>query len=263
MRLFDDAQALARVVGSLGHADFGTALLAWLQATPLKPAHVTAFRFDAQLQARVVVAAGAGRDRIARQSARLYAGSGLARHDRLLAALAGGSPAAVVRVQRRDIVDSGYGQQLWDRHGLVDRLSALSRGGDGIWTTLNVYRDAPDGAFTSVAVRRFTEYAPLLSALLDRHLASLQPAAAPGPARRVPREAAAALLARLPGRLSPRELEVCALSLSGHTRAGSALVLGLAESSVATLRERAYRKLGIHGTGELFALCLRQQDVQS
>lgn len=257
MSLHDDAQALARVVSAQGRADFGTALLAWLQPTALKPAHVTAFCFDAQLQARVVVAAGAGRDRIARQSARLYAGSGLARHDRLQAALAGDQPAAVVRVQRRDIVDRGYGQQLWDRHGLVDRLSALSRGRDGVWTALNVYRDAEDSAFTAAAVRRFEALAPLLSALLAQHLASLQPAAAPGPARRVPREAAAAMLARLSGGLSPRELEVCALTLSGHSRAGSALALGLAESSVATLRERAYRKLGIHGTGELFALCLR------
>lgn len=257
MSLHNEAQALARVVNAAGGAEFGTSLLDWLHPTPLRPAHVTAFRFDAQLQARVLVAAGAGRDRIARQSAKLYAGSGLARHDRLRAVLEGNAPAAVVRVQRRDITDRGYGQQLWDRHGLVDRLSALSRGDDGVWTALNVYRDAEDGAFSSAAVRRFEALAPLLSALLSQHLARLQPAAAPGPARRVPREAAAAMLARLPGGLSARELEVCALTLSGLSRAGSALALGLAESSVATLRERAYRKLGIHGTGELFALCLR------
>ena len=37
----------------------------------------------------------------------------------------------------------------------------------------------------------------------------------------------------------------------------TAHALGIAASSVATLRERAYRKLQIHGAGELFALCLQ------
>ncbi|MBK9360144.1 MAG: hypothetical protein IPM99_02925 [Rubrivivax sp.] len=98
---------------------------------------------------------------------------------------------------------------------------------------------------------------PQMLALLRRHLADLQPAADTGPATRVPPEAAAALLQRLPVRLSVREREVCALTLAGHTRQGIGLTLGIAESSVATLRERAYRKLQIHGAGELFALCLQ------
>ena len=93
-------------------------------------------------------------------------------------------------------------------------------------------------------------------ALLRRHLAALRPGVQDGPATRLSPEAAAALLLRLPARLSRREQEVCALTLAGHTREGIGLALGIAPSSVATLRRRAYGKLAIHGAGELFALCL-------
>lgn len=77
------------------------------------------------------------------------------------------------------------------------------------------------------------------------------------PASRLGQEAAAALVARLPVRLSAREHEVCALTLAGHTREGIGLRLGIAASSVATLRKRAFLKLQIHSAGELFALCLQ------
>lgn len=247
------------MVDALGSSAFGTALLDGL-ALPLRVAHVTAFRFDAGLQARVVLTASAGGGAAARHSAQVYAGSGLYRHDRLLGVLqrtaTGAAVPAVLRMRRSDIADAAYGRQLWDRFGLVDRLSALACL-DGPWTAINVYRDRATGPFTPADARRFAALSPLLLALLRRHLADLQPAADAGPATRVPPEAAAALLQRLPVRLSTREREVCALTLAGHTRQGIGLALGIAESSVATLRERAYRKLQIHGAGELFALCLQ------
>lgn len=252
------APALAATLDALGTRAFGPALLAAL-AAPLRPAHLTVFRFDAGLSARVVLTAGGDGGRVAEHSARVYGGSGLYRHDRLLAALrrpaAAGDTPLRLRTRRRDIANAAYGEQLWDRFGLVDRLSALDAH-EGPWTAINVYRDGTTGPFGRVECRRFAVLAPLLLALSRRHLAALQPAAETGAATRVPPEAAAALLRRLPARLSAREREVCALTLAGHTRQGIALALGIAGSSVATLRERAYRKLQIHGAGELFALCL-------
>lgn len=254
-----DAAALAHVVESLGADRFGAALLTWL-APALQAAHATAFRFDAGLQARVVLTATADGGAVALQSARVYAGSGLYRHDQLLSALrrhseAGDDAPAIVRLRRQDIDDEAYGEQLWDRFGLVERLSALTLL-DGHWTAFNLYRDRAAGAFSAAEVRRFAGLAPLLLALLGRHLATLQPTAQTGLAGRIGPEAAAALLLRLPAKLSGREREVCALTLAGHTREGIGLALGIAASSVATLRRRAYRKLQIHGAGELFALCL-------
>ena len=59
-------------------------------------------------------------------------------------------------------------------------------------------------------------------------------------------------------RLSRREAEACARALIGVTNLGIALDLGVKESTVATLRRRAYRKLGISSLQELFLLCLRR-----
>ncbi|MBL8303218.1 MAG: helix-turn-helix transcriptional regulator [Ideonella sp.] len=322
-----DAAALARVVEHIGGKDFGARLLDWLAPT-MRASHATAFRFDADLGARVVMTASMGGESIALQSARVYAGSGLYRLDRLQGYLRGqalppplgegrgggglppdapahphprpeeegasavsdppahlhrspeheaAGPAAnsparprahaasegegatappVLRLRREEITDPAYAEQLWDRFGLVDRLSTLALQ-DGEWTALNLYRDRRSGAFDRRALRRFTALAPLLLALLHRHLRALQPAAQVAPAARLGQEAASALLSRLPVRLSAREHEVCALTLAGHTREGIGLRLGIAPSSVATLRKRAYLKLQIHGAGELFALCLQ------
>lgn len=258
-----DAAELAPVVAALGSEAFGTALLVWLMPS-LGAAHATAFRFDAGLQARVVMAAGALGGAVARESARVYLGSGLYRHDRLrgLIGRVPGSPSqaagdgpVLLRTRRADIASPAYGAALWDRFGLVDRLSALALV-DGQWTALNLYRDAAAGPFTPAALRRLARLAPLLMALLGRHLALLRPEG-DGAATRLSPEAAAALLQRLPVALSGRERAVCALTLAGQSRPGIALALGIAPSSVATLRARAYRKLGIHGAGELFALCLQ------
>lgn len=256
-----DAAALARVVERLGAEDFGSALLAWL-APSLQAAHATAFRFDAGLQARVVLTASSGGSAVALQSAKVYAGSGLYRHDQLLGELRRqheirDDVPAIVRLRRADIDDEAYGEQLWDRFGLVERLSAVALL-DGHWTAFNLYRDRAAGVFAARELRQFSALAPLLMALLRRHLGALRPAAQPGALGRIGPEAAAALLSRLPVRLSAREREVCALTLAGHTREGIGLALGIAASSVATLRRRAYRKLQIHGAGELFALCLPQ-----
>lgn len=259
-----ESLALAATVDALGSAAFGPALLAWLRPT-LDPAHVTAFLFDADVSARVVLTASAaggsaGGPSVADASARVYAGSALYRRDRLALVLQQRGPQSadapvVVRLQRADIADAAYGQGLWDRFGLLDRLSGLD-GSGGRWLAFNVYRDGGRGPFSAPQARRFAQRAPLLLALLRRHLAAREPGQdAPG---RLSPEAAGALLQRLPVRLSPREREVCAMTLAGHTREGIGLSLGIAASSVATLRVRAYRKLQIHGTGELFALCLQQ-----
>ena len=255
-----DSAALARVVDRLGSADFGDALLACL-APALDASHATAFRFDAELQVRIVMTASLDGSDLALHTARVYGGSGLYRQDRLLETLrefgarADDMPA-IVRLRRSEIVDQAYGEQLWDRFALVDRLSALCLL-DGRWTALNLYRDTGRGSFGARELRRFATLTPLLLALLRRHLAQMQLAATPSPSARVSVEALAALLRRLPIRLSPREREVCALTLAGHSREAIGLSLGIATSSVATLRERAYRKLQIHGASELFALCLQ------
>ena len=54
--------------------------------------------------------------------------------------------------------------------------------------------------------------------------------------------------------LTKRELSVCALALAGTTIEGTALNLGLKNTSVITYRKRAYGKLGISSINEMFSL---------
>ena len=55
--------------------------------------------------------------------------------------------------------------------------------------------------------------------------------------------------------LTDREQDVCARIVAGYSSEAIALDLGLAASSVATYRKRAYAKLGICSQHDLFALC--------
>lgn len=59
--------------------------------------------------------------------------------------------------------------------------------------------------------------------------------------------------------LSRRESQVCDCIVRGLSVEGTAIELGLAASSVRTLRQRAYRKLGINSAGELMALIINDR----
>ncbi len=54
--------------------------------------------------------------------------------------------------------------------------------------------------------------------------------------------------------LTPRERQVCARAAMGWSVEATALDLGIAKSSVVTLRQRAYRRLAISSPFELCAL---------
>jgi DNA-binding CsgD family transcriptional regulator len=66
------------------------------------------------------------------------------------------------------------------------------------------------------------------------------------------------MLQSLNAGLTPRELQVCAHALAGITVAGIATTLGVKDSTVATLRRRAYAKLGVVSLSALFAKCIAQ-----
>ncbi len=62
--------------------------------------------------------------------------------------------------------------------------------------------------------------------------------------------------------LSKREAEVCDCIVRGLTGAGAAIELGIAESTVRTLQQRAYRKLNITAATELMALMLHDRHAE-
>ena len=74
--------------------------------------------------------------------------------------------------------------------------------------------------------------------------------------RRPSKEQLERLVAGLSDSLTDREIQVCARAILGMTGEGIGLELGIKLPTVATLKKRAYAKLNISSSNELFALCL-------
>ncbi|MFC3228420.1 helix-turn-helix transcriptional regulator [Marinibaculum pumilum] len=148
--------------------------------------------------------------------------------------------------QRADeIADLGYRRACYDRTGIVDRLSLVRAGGrDRV--ALSLYRSRAAGPFADGLREAATGAFPLLLEVVDRHLASLPPAADASPA-----EGEARLRRRFPD-LTPRECAVAARVLAGQSAARIAMELGIAESTVVTHRKRAYARIGVDGMKALF-----------
>ena len=160
----------------------------------------------------------------------------------------GGAPAVtVLHWLPNDIPVSAWRSEIYDREHLAGRLSFLYTPQPGQAYSINLYRREPLGAFRSGEVDRLLAVAPLLRQVHRQVLARPVPTASlPIPIDRTILDAER-VLARMQLKLSPRELQVCARIASGVTADGIAADLGIAPSTVATLRKRAYGKLGDAG----------------
>lgn len=176
----------------------------------------------------------------------------LAWHRRCLDGQIEGRSVALSR--RSAIPDPAYRQRFFDAPRLDLKLSIFARAGDEA-IYLNFYRHQSDGMFLPEEVTALALAAPVLWRALRRHHGGVTPAArSPAAPRRRVEILRRALAARsLP--LTDREQDVCARIVAGYSSEAIALDLGIAPSSVATYRKRAYAKLGICSQHDLFALC--------
>lgn len=261
-----NAEQIAGLVDAIGRPDLGGTVLAAL-GPALRCAHLSAFVFDAHLQAHQVMAESLGRDpALAERAGRMAQATGLLRVDPNTRAInavgkgpkgeSSGAQGEILTTRRRatDIAVDDQARELYARFQLADRVSLLARARDG-WFALNLYRACADGEFDSATLTAWDGLARLLASLLRRHFEWQVPTAW----RKVTKPDNAALerrLAGLPGALSLREQQVCARALRGITNPGIALDLGVQVSTVSTLRRRAFAKLGISTLGELFLMCL-------
>jgi len=250
---------LAEVVEALGGDAFPAALLrsltGWLPCD-----HLSVMVFNADLSARVVGAASRGPLNIAEEAGRLYERGRFYQLDpgtRQMRSDAGGGPV-LLRLRAADIQDGDYQRSIYGRFRLSERLSVIDRVTDH-WLMLNLYRERDTAHFTSRQGERLRTLAPLLLSLVGKHL-TLTRAPASSPANSGARSVAflESLLTSCNAQLTSRERAVCARALAGLTLAGIASDLGVKGSTVATLRQRAYSKLGISSLSQLFALCIEQ-----
>lgn len=124
--------------------------------------------------------------------------------------------------------------QIYDRHGLRERLSIVSAEEGDALLAVNLYRHREQAAFSDDEIDAVAGNARLLLACVHRHLATARPDVMQA--------------------LTPREREVCERMLKGWTYDGIAADLGLSAATIKTYRDRAFDRLGIHHRNELFAL---------
>jgi len=145
---------------------------------------------------------------------------------------------------------------IYQAQGLRERVSAVMRQPDGSVFALNFYSMTEGVPFTSDALLRFVQMAPLLLAITTKHVDISFNASAPCTGG-VHRER----LIRMCPTLTKRELDVCERVLRGMTQDGIAVDLGISPSTAKTYRNRAFCRLGISFRGQLFARMMDPPDV--
>lgn len=252
-QIFAHQKVAAESVLMLAHAAAGVELDEAIQAVIERHLGVDHFSVFGQgrTQMPVVLAAG-GRDRdgVSPALARAYA-TRFCRWDPVASSMQDRPPAGQVVVHNRraaEVRNPSYRHECYDKPGITERLTIGSGTDDG-WRTLHLYRKHRSPAFTDADVRRALRAAACILTALPAPRAAGE---ANGGKRRLPwfRER----LHGLPAQLTGREVEVCARALIGMTVEGTALDLGIAPTSVATYRKRAYQRLNITSQNEMFAL---------
>lgn len=156
--------------------------------------------------------------------------------------------------------DAAYRRHFFERNDLIDKASIAAAVESGV-VYCNFYRMGGSGRYSPEDWRRLTHFLPLVTSLIAAHYKMRH--AYPAADATADGSGARSLIHSVIGRAAPpfdrltgREREVCARVLLGFTSEAIALDLGIASSSVATYRKRAYHKLGIASQNELFSLCL-------
>ncbi len=251
---------LPELIPALGRQEFPAEILRALQK-PLGASHLSVFAFDRNMVPSLVAAESIGGTRIAGKAGKIYEDKILYRHDpnirRVRSGDTGNTQALVFRLNAADISDFEYRRRIYDRFGLVERLSVIDQIG-GMWFVENFYRDARMGRFSEAQLGFLSEVAAVLAALVGKHLA-MNPPPAWQSYRRPRIDLMERRLRGLDASLTERQIQVCARALMGMTNTGIALDLGVGKPTVATLRRRAYARLNITSLNELFAKCLSNE----
>ena len=157
------------------------------------------------------------------------------------------APVTALLYDAADIPDPAWREQIFIGRQLTGRLSFLYSPVPRTIFAINLYRNRQNGKFEEADVARLLGLAPLLKRA-HRNALFAQFASPDTPLRVASIERT---LQRTAPQLSAREREVCARIACGMGADGIAAELGVASSTVTTLRKRAYLKLSIHGWQQL------------
>jgi DNA-binding CsgD family transcriptional regulator len=160
--------------------------------------------------------------------------------------------ALVLHQQRGDEIENdAYRAACYAQPNVSDRLSLLVQPVDGVWLSINLYRDRAHGVFASGELERIESVAPLFAHAAKGHYALN------GQHQQGAGVAMLARVRRLCPALTPRELDVLRGTLEGASAVEIAAQMGVKPASVVTYQKRAYARLGISNQRQLFALCMQ------
>jgi DNA-binding CsgD family transcriptional regulator len=239
-------QALAKVIDQVGRPDFARRGLAQLNRL-LRVGSWSVYRLHSEQAPVLHLSASQGVADTTAACFAIYRDAGLYRRDRSFEAVRTQrrpGRCMLLRMHASEAPNAEHREAIYQRHGMLERLSVARLDDDGSLLSMNLYRHDAQGSFDGVDVAQLASIAAPLLAAVSRH-AGLTTAPRPMGPRAV-------LTARCPA-LTSRELDVLERLLQGLTYDGIAADLGLSVGSVKTYRARAFDRLGIHFRNELFA----------
>jgi DNA-binding CsgD family transcriptional regulator len=144
---------------------------------------------------------------------------------------------------------------IYDRNGVIERIAVSSRAGRSGLRSFYL-RSTTSGWFSTDEFDALCEVLPIVHGLIGlRHQivgTTRHPVGGGAIASRLRDTNVPGFLG-----LSPREAEVCDLLLDGKSIAASALELNVSETTIRTLRQRAFHKLRVGSARELMALFIQ------
>jgi DNA-binding CsgD family transcriptional regulator len=247
-----DAAAVGQMMAAMGEADARALPRSIVRALDhdLPVGHCAVFEFSEQARPRLCFEAGAQSAPAIPDEAGTSYVAGHYQADRLYGLvcelLRSRQPETVILAQgRKDISDRAYLQNCYQRGNVSDRLTmvlpATQEPRVDRWLAVNLYRQQGTSPF---AVEDLARAEPLLrlvgAAVAARHRLARNAPQCPTPAPAAPA-------------LSAREREVADLLCAGRSTPEIAGHLGIAPTTVTTLRKRAYAKLGAANAQEFAA----------
>ena len=250
-------EKLGRLFESLGTAGFGAEWLKFVDCHT-RVEYCTAFFLPITGAPSVIVAESRNAGVNAARAAALDYLEGFISRDENLASLMQSLRGRLIAwrwVHRDSIADSKYRAKFYDEVHISEKFSFVARATLGT-IYVSLYRGSNDSPFQPDELRSLRRLSPVCIGALRKHLALVPPEIDRTHQRSERLRLIHGLLISQGNHLSPREAEVCAHVVLGYSTIAIGSVLGIAESTVATIRKRAYARLGINSQNELFAICL-------
>lgn len=245
-----DIGPLSALIDQIGTSDFDIGLLHYVNLVSCEPiSEVAGYVVDKDGTPEAAGWCGVRGDISARVAA--YT-SDLYKADPVLSNMptqSAGDSFLVRCITRQDDLAQSYRDMFFEAPGHQAEIAVLKRDRDG-WKLAKLFLE--DAVCDPATILQIGKVGALIYAIGKRH-ALYADNSLRGEARPQAEERVQQLLGRRFPQLTPRENEVCALSILGKTTQSIADQLSISPTTVITYRQRAYDRLGVSNTSAMVA----------